>query len=77
MDVIHADLSEYNIFVSEDGVQLIDWPQYVNRAHPHAEEFLRRDVSNVLTHFERKYGLRRDVDKTCGDVTSGTESVIE
>jgi RIO kinase 2 len=77
MDVIHADLSEYNIFVSEDGVQLIDWPQYVNRAHPHAEEFLRRDISNVLTHFERKYGLRRDVDKTCGDVTSGTESVIE
>ena len=28
--VIHADLSEYNIFVYECGVQFIDWPQYVN-----------------------------------------------
>jgi len=30
LGVIHADLSEYNIFVYECGVQFIDWPQYVN-----------------------------------------------
>ena len=26
MGIIHADLSEFNIFVSEEGVQIIDWP---------------------------------------------------
>ncbi len=30
LGVIHADLSEYNIFVYECGVQFIDWLQYVN-----------------------------------------------
>ncbi|MDD2440353.1 MAG: serine/threonine protein kinase, partial [Methanosarcinaceae archaeon] len=40
LGIIHADLSEYNIFVSEEGVQFIDWPQYVTIKHPHAAELL-------------------------------------
>ena len=85
LGVIHADLSEYNIFVSEDGVQLIDWPQYVTPEHPHADEILERDVSNVLTHFFRKYGIKRELDETireikrqagknAEDIKEGTES---
>jgi RIO kinase 2 len=57
---IHSDLSEYNIFVNENGVQFIDWPQYVEISHPHAEELLERDVANVLKHFKRKYRIDRD-----------------
>jgi RIO kinase 2 len=72
LGIIHADLSEYNIFASEDGVQLIDWPQYVTPEHPHADEILERDVSNVLTHFFRKYGVKRELDETIREIKSQT-----
>ena len=71
--VIHADLSEYNIFVSEEGVQLIDWSQYVILEHPHADEILERDVSNILTHFSRKYNIKRELEKVLEEVKSGEE----
>jgi RIO kinase 2 len=70
LGVIHADLSEYNIFASEDGVQLIDWPQYITPEHPHADEILERDVSNVLTHFFRKYGIKRELDEAIREIKS-------
>lgn len=61
MGIIHADLSEYNIFVSEARVQLIDWPQYVTPEHPQADELLERDISNILVYFTRKYGTKKEL----------------
>lgn len=57
-EIIHGDLSEYNIFVSENGIQIIDWPQYIEPSHPHADELLERDISNILSFFKRKYNLK-------------------
>jgi RIO kinase 2 len=68
MGIIHADLSEYNIFVSEEEVQLIDWPQYVTLEHPHADEILERDVSNILTHFSRKYGIKKELEEVLEEI---------
>lgn len=68
LGIIHADLSEYNIFVSEDGIELIDWPQYISTIHPNADELLKRDVSNVLTHFDRKYGVKRDLEELLREI---------
>ncbi len=60
-EVIHADLSEFNVIVRPDAhILIIDWPQYVKRNHPNADQFLRRDVRNVLRFFRRKYKT-----KTC------------
>ena len=59
--VVHGDLSEYNIFVSDEGVTLIDWPQYVEVGDVRAGELLERDVGNVLAFFKRKYGVERNV----------------
>ena len=59
--VVHGDLSEYNIFVSDEGVTLIDWPQYVEVGDEQAKGLLERDVGNVLAFFRRKYGVERDV----------------
>ncbi|MDK2892052.1 RIO1 family regulatory kinase/ATPase [Methanohalophilus sp.] len=70
-DVIHSDLSEYNIFVSTEGVQLIDWPQYVTLVHPHAKDLLLRDISNILNHFEKKYDIHMDAAAVYNDITSG------
>jgi len=75
LGIIHADLSEYNIFVSEDGVQLIDWPQYITPAHPQADEILERDVSNVLVHFNRKYGIKRDLEEVIGEIKSAASLI--
>ncbi|WP_336021901.1 serine/threonine-protein kinase RIO2 [Halobellus salinisoli] len=52
---VHRDMSEYNVAVSESGVMLFDWPQAVPTDHDNAREFLRRDIDNLLSYFNRKY----------------------
>ena len=52
---VHADMSEYNVFVDETGVTVFDWPQAVATDHQNADEFLVRDVGNLCGYFERKY----------------------
>ncbi|WP_458186160.1 serine/threonine-protein kinase RIO2 [Haladaptatus sp. NG-WS-4] len=60
---VHADMSEYNVFVSSEGVTVFDWPQAVPTDHQNAAEFLERDVRNVVGYFRRKYPqLVGDVD---------------
>jgi RIO kinase 2 len=71
LGIIHADLSEYNIFVNPEGVEIIDWPQYITLEHPHAAELLNRDVSNVLTYFNRKYKVNRDLDNIIEYIKNG------
>ncbi|SIQ82161.1 RIO kinase 2 [Haladaptatus litoreus] len=52
---VHADMSEYNVFVNSEGVTVFDWPQAVPTDHQNAPEFLERDVRNVVGYFRRKY----------------------
>ncbi|MFC6836845.1 serine/threonine-protein kinase RIO2 [Halomarina ordinaria] len=52
---VHADMSEYNVFVDSDGVTIFDWPQAVPTDHENADEFLDRDVANLVRYFRRKY----------------------
>ena len=57
--VIHADLSEYNIIIKPNWyILIIDWPQYVTREHPNAEQLLKRDIKNLVRFFQRKYKLK-------------------
>jgi RIO kinase 2 len=63
LGVVHGDLSEFNVMVEEERCWLIDWPQWVETAHPNADELLVRDVSNILQYFSRKYGLQYALDE--------------
>lgn len=56
--IINGDLSEYNILYDGEKPWIIDWPQYVNPVHRNASEILERDVENILSYFERKFGER-------------------
>jgi RIO kinase 2 len=57
--VIHADLSEFNIIVKPDEhILIIDWPQYVKRNHPNANQLLKRDIKNVVHFFQRKFNTK-------------------
>ena len=59
-NVIHADLSPYNILVWDGRAVVIDVPQAGDpRKNRHAEELLRRDVERVVEYFER-FGVRAD-----------------
>jgi len=61
--LIHSDLSEYNILIKPDGkLLIIDWPQSVDIDHPNAQDYLKRDISNIVTCFTRKAGLNPDLE---------------
>jgi len=61
---VHADMSEYNVFVASEGVTVFDWPQAVPTDHENSRELLNRDVENLLGHFHRKYPRETpDVDE--------------
>ncbi len=52
---VHADLSEYNVFVDDSGITIFDWPQAVSTDHDNARELLGRDLTNIYGYFRRKY----------------------
>ena len=48
-DLVHGDLSPYNILDAKEGPTIIDFPQIVSAAHTNrASEFFLRDFNNVL-----------------------------
>ncbi len=61
-EFVHADVSEFNVLMHGEVPYLIDCGQGVLLEHPKAEQFLRRDVENVLRYF-RKYGVERNFDE--------------
>jgi len=62
--VIHADMSEFNVIVKKDGtVLIIDWPQFIKANHPNAADILRRDVTNILKFFRRKFGTKYPLEQ--------------
>ncbi len=49
-DLIHGDLSPYNILAAADGPTIIDFPQVISAAHSsRAEYFFLRDFDNVVS----------------------------
>lgn len=61
LGLVHADLSEYNIIIDDNGeVRIIDWPQATSRKSQQAIALLKRDVDNILSFFKRSYGVNPD-----------------
>ena len=51
-DLIHGDLSAYNILYWEGKIWLIDFPQVIEaRNNPHAFDLLQRDITRVCEYF--------------------------
>ncbi len=51
--LVHADLSEYNIMYWRGKPWVIDVAQAVHHGHPHALEFLERDIWNIHKFFSQ------------------------
>jgi RIO kinase 1 len=59
-NVVHADLSAYNVLWWEDGPVVIDLPQAVDaRSNRNSHELLARDMENLCRHFAR-FGVNTD-----------------
>jgi RIO kinase 1 len=69
-ELVHADLSEYNILMLGEVPYMIDFGQAVSIEHPDATRYLRRDVSNILTYFRKHYGINRDETETFNRIIS-------
>ncbi len=55
--LVHGDLSEYNVLVRGNKPYFIDFGQAVVTRHPRADDFLRRDIWNIVNYFNKAHGL--------------------
>jgi len=61
-DIVHADLSPFNVLYWRGETVIIDMPQAVDaRLNQHARELLARDVANVCRYF-RQAGVESDAE---------------
>lgn len=61
-NLVHGDLSEYNVLINDNETVIIDVGQAVVREHPMAEEFLIRDINNLVRYF-RHLHLKINIEK--------------
>src|SRR2546422_383586 len=52
-ELVHADMSEYNLLWWDGRVIVIDVGQAVTLDHPRASEWFKRDVGNIARFFRR------------------------
>jgi RIO kinase 1 len=72
-NVVHADLSPYNVLWWEGRPTMIDFPQAIDpRFNNNARELLARDVRNICSYFER-LGVTSDPDRIAADLWTGFE----
>ncbi len=70
-DVVHGDLSSYNVLVWDGEIVLIDFPQAVDpKKNRHAQAFLERDVRRLGEFFEHR-GLHMPWDRIAEDLWTG------
>lgn len=67
---VHSDISEYNIAVTDGGLRILDCAQAVLLAHPRAQDFLERDVQNLVRFFS-KQGAKADLEEAMKCVKDG------
>jgi RIO kinase 2 len=72
--VIHSDLSEYNVLVggTPRDIWIIDWPQAVSTDHPNAQHLLKRDVSNIVRFFNRRFAVGKNVGDALNEVLNSS-----
>jgi RIO kinase 1 len=73
-DLVHGDLSPYNLLFWQDRIVAIDFPQAVDaRINQSARSLLGRDLENVCGYFS-KYGIRADAMRIANALWSNYQS---
>lgn len=68
--IVHADLSEFNVFKTPEEDVLFDMGSAVLDSHPQASEYLKRDVSNMVRFFSKRGIRKKDADDWIKEISS-------
>ncbi len=60
--LVHGDISAFNILMHDNKPYIIDLGQGVLTEHPNSQDFLKRDIHNIVSYF-KKFGIRADENK--------------
>jgi len=66
--LVHSDLSSFNILYFHHKPYIIDLGQGVLLDHPNADLFLKRDIHNIISYFN-KYKVHADEQQVYEDIT--------
>ena len=61
-NLVHADFSEFNVFNTGKERVLFDMGSAVVSSHPQSQEFLKRDISNMVRFFRKRGIVKDDAD---------------
>ncbi|MHA1368910.1 MAG: serine protein kinase RIO [Promethearchaeota archaeon] len=75
-ELVHGDLSPYNLLYHENEVYFIDFAQSVLKDHPMAMYYLERDLDNVLAYFSNILPESFDKNALFNDIIKGNEIEI-
>jgi len=67
-NIIHADISEFNILNKDNSPVIIDLAQGVFKTHPLAKEFLKRDLENLKRFFTKRYDVSLNVEEVLMEI---------
>ena len=74
-DLIHGDLSEYNIMVYKEKPVIFDVSQAMLTFHPIAEMLIERDIQNLNNYFKKLGVEPREFEELKEWITGGTEDL--
>jgi RIO kinase 1 len=75
-NLVHCDMSEYNVLVHEGLPYIIDMGQAVLRRHPMAGEFIERDARN-LSHLFKRRGVKLEPKEILERIEEPLEKKVE
>lgn len=67
-ELVHGDISAFNVLMHKNKPYLIDFGQGVLVEHPNSLEFLKRDIRNVVSYFKR-FNISADENEILKRVT--------
>jgi RIO kinase 1 len=69
-NLVHSDLSQYNILIHKNKAYIIDLGQGVLKGHPLSNEYLKRDIHRIVSYF-KKYDITENEETLYNKIITG------
>jgi RIO kinase 1 len=67
-ELVHGDMSAFNVLIYRKKPYLIDLGQGVLTEHQNSHDFLKRDIHNIVSYF-KKYKIKTDAEEIYKNIT--------